>query len=84
MTEKEEVKVRTQMKLRWPVRTIYGVDVHPMWLGEQLERHTLDKGGVLRTALFFLGLFPAILLSLVIFSWASWLLNPPWVNDPSD
>ena len=79
--EKEEVKVRTQMKLRWPVRTIYGVDPHPFWLVEQLERHTLDKGGVLRTALFFLGLFPTALVSLAIFSWAGWLLNPPWLEE---
>lgn len=69
------------MKLRRPVRIIYSVDVHPLWLVEQLERHTLDKGGVLRTALFFLGLFPAALASLAIFSWASWLLNPPWTQD---
>lgn len=60
----------------WPIQWI-----HPMCLVEMLENQTLgrwdDWKGIL---LFFVGFFPVALVSLVLFSWLAWLLNPPWLE----
>lgn len=63
---------------------VFGREIRRRWIEPGLPFIIIDpllsrgwRGAMAWTALFL----PAAVLSIAVFSWLSWLVNPPWQSD---